>query len=203
MLFLDAFLKYFKIRFCLLISSCLTLILLYSCVFIYSLKIRYFFFISHVISPDMPGPLELVEALEHGGCPTAGCKGVGHIKRARHIGHHRYVVLFLQLSDGCTWWVFDHCSQENRSKLEKARKSCKPKYAVISVAMVSVLKKTSATWNFISPGCAKIRFVDHHFWSRSGGSVTFVSVRIAQLAAQSAKGTDMSKAKTFEPVGVH
>lgn len=38
------------------------------------------------------GPLELVEALEQGGCPTAGCRGVGHIKRARHMGHHRYVL---------------------------------------------------------------------------------------------------------------
>ncbi|XP_064564120.1 lethal(3)malignant brain tumor-like protein 3 isoform X3 [Zonotrichia leucophrys gambelii] len=48
-----------------------------------------------VDSPDIhPAgwcPLELVEALEHGGCPTAGCKGVGHIKRARHIGHHSAV----------------------------------------------------------------------------------------------------------------
>ncbi|XP_054675587.1 lethal(3)malignant brain tumor-like protein 3 isoform X5 [Grus americana] len=42
----------------------------------------------HPLQPPL-SPLELVEALEHGGCPTAGCKGVGHIKRARHIGHHR------------------------------------------------------------------------------------------------------------------
>ncbi|XP_075354847.1 lethal(3)malignant brain tumor-like protein 3 isoform X4 [Mycteria americana] len=41
----------------------------------------------HPLQPPL-SPLELVEALEHGGCPTAGCKGVGHIKRARHIGHH-------------------------------------------------------------------------------------------------------------------
>uniref|UniRef100_A0A8C0J6B2 L3MBTL histone methyl-lysine binding protein 3 n=1 Tax=Chelonoidis abingdonii TaxID=106734 RepID=A0A8C0J6B2_CHEAB len=44
----------------------------------------------HPLQPPL-SPLELVEALEHGGCPTAGCKGVGHIKRARHMGHHRYV----------------------------------------------------------------------------------------------------------------
>ncbi|KAK2516497.1 L3mbtl3 [Columba guinea] len=44
----------------------------------------------HPLQPP-PSPLELVEALEHGGCPTAGCKGVGHIKRARHIGHHSAV----------------------------------------------------------------------------------------------------------------
>ncbi|XP_065487287.1 lethal(3)malignant brain tumor-like protein 3 isoform X7 [Caloenas nicobarica] len=44
----------------------------------------------HSLQPP-PSPLELVEALEHGGCPTAGCKGVGHIKRARHIGHHSAV----------------------------------------------------------------------------------------------------------------
>ncbi|XP_065536970.1 lethal(3)malignant brain tumor-like protein 3 isoform X2 [Lathamus discolor] len=41
----------------------------------------------HPLQPPLT-PLELVESLEHGGCPTAGCKGVGHIKRARHIGHH-------------------------------------------------------------------------------------------------------------------
>ncbi|XP_054030028.1 lethal(3)malignant brain tumor-like protein 3 [Dryobates pubescens] len=41
----------------------------------------------HPLQPPL-SPLELVEALEHGGCPTAGCKGVGHIKRARHVGHH-------------------------------------------------------------------------------------------------------------------
>ncbi|NWQ73864.1 LMBL3 protein, partial [Columbina picui] len=44
----------------------------------------------HPLQPP-PSPLELVEALEHGGCPTAGCKGVGNIKRARHIGHHSAV----------------------------------------------------------------------------------------------------------------
>ncbi|XP_034964903.1 lethal(3)malignant brain tumor-like protein 3 isoform X2 [Zootoca vivipara] len=41
----------------------------------------------HPLQPPL-SPLELVEALEQGGCPTAGCKGVGHIKRARHTGHH-------------------------------------------------------------------------------------------------------------------
>ncbi|OXB64487.1 hypothetical protein ASZ78_015971 [Callipepla squamata] len=41
----------------------------------------------HPLQPPL-SPLELVEALEHGGCPTAGCKGVGHVKRARHIAHH-------------------------------------------------------------------------------------------------------------------
>ncbi|XP_064026208.1 lethal(3)malignant brain tumor-like protein 3 isoform X2 [Pogoniulus pusillus] len=44
----------------------------------------------HSLQPPLT-PLELVEALEHGGCPTAGCKGVGYIKRARHIGHHSAV----------------------------------------------------------------------------------------------------------------
>uniref|UniRef100_A0A8C5TJW9 L3MBTL histone methyl-lysine binding protein 3 n=1 Tax=Malurus cyaneus samueli TaxID=2593467 RepID=A0A8C5TJW9_9PASS len=44
----------------------------------------------HPLQPPL-SPLELVEALEQGGCPTAGCKGVGHIKRARHIGHHSAV----------------------------------------------------------------------------------------------------------------
>ncbi|KAM8810197.1 LOW QUALITY PROTEIN: lethal(3)malignant brain tumor-like protein 3 [Eudromia elegans] len=44
----------------------------------------------HPLQPPL-SPLELVEALEHGGCPTSGCKGIGHIKRARHIGHHSAV----------------------------------------------------------------------------------------------------------------
>ena len=53
------------------------------------------------------GPLELMEASEHGGCTTPGCKGIGHFKRARHLGPHRYLVLpltwrFLLWSDrGC------------------------------------------------------------------------------------------------------
>ncbi|XP_067322873.1 lethal(3)malignant brain tumor-like protein 3 isoform X1 [Anolis sagrei] len=41
----------------------------------------------HPLQPPL-SPLELVEALEQGICPTAGCKGIGHIKRARHMGHH-------------------------------------------------------------------------------------------------------------------
>ncbi|XP_062495691.1 lethal(3)malignant brain tumor-like protein 3 isoform X3 [Pezoporus occidentalis] len=49
----------------------------------------------HPLQPPLT-PLELVEALEHGGCPITGCKGVGHIKRARHIGHHSGV---LQMKD--------------------------------------------------------------------------------------------------------
>ncbi|XP_063166210.1 lethal(3)malignant brain tumor-like protein 3 isoform X3 [Candoia aspera] len=44
----------------------------------------------HPLQPPL-SPLELVEALEQGGCPTAGCRGVGHIKRARHMGHHSVV----------------------------------------------------------------------------------------------------------------
>lgn len=31
---------------------------------------------------------EVMEASEHGGCPTPGCKGIGHIKGARYSGHH-------------------------------------------------------------------------------------------------------------------
>ncbi|KAM9006002.1 lethal(3)malignant brain tumor-like protein 3 [Sarcophilus harrisii] len=41
----------------------------------------------HPLQPPL-SPLELVEASEQGGCPTAGCKGIGHIKRARHPGYH-------------------------------------------------------------------------------------------------------------------
>uniref|UniRef100_A0A670YSE0 L3MBTL histone methyl-lysine binding protein 3 n=1 Tax=Pseudonaja textilis TaxID=8673 RepID=A0A670YSE0_PSETE len=44
----------------------------------------------HPLQPPL-SPLELVEALEQGGCPTAGCRGVGHLKRARHMGHHSVV----------------------------------------------------------------------------------------------------------------
>ncbi|XP_064412192.1 lethal(3)malignant brain tumor-like protein 3 [Latimeria chalumnae] len=36
-------------------------------------------------------PLDLVEASEQGGCPTPGCKGIGHIKGARYSGHHSAV----------------------------------------------------------------------------------------------------------------
>uniref|UniRef100_A0A8C8SNS1 L3MBTL histone methyl-lysine binding protein 3 n=1 Tax=Pelusios castaneus TaxID=367368 RepID=A0A8C8SNS1_9SAUR len=45
----------------------------------------------HPLQPPL-SPLELVDALEHGECPIVGCKGFGHIKRARHTGHHGYVV---------------------------------------------------------------------------------------------------------------
>uniref|UniRef100_A0A8C8SIP4 L3MBTL histone methyl-lysine binding protein 3 n=1 Tax=Pelusios castaneus TaxID=367368 RepID=A0A8C8SIP4_9SAUR len=41
----------------------------------------------HPLQPPL-SPLELVDALEHGECPIVGCKGFGHIKRARHTGHH-------------------------------------------------------------------------------------------------------------------
>lgn len=60
------------------------------------------------------GPLELMEASEHGGCSTPGCKGIGHFKRARHLGPHRYVVLplrwrFLMWSEGaCPLYVEDN-----------------------------------------------------------------------------------------------
>jgi len=36
-------------------------------------------------------PQDMFETSEQGGCPTAGCKGVGHIKGARYSGHHRCV----------------------------------------------------------------------------------------------------------------
>ncbi|XP_054553800.1 lethal(3)malignant brain tumor-like protein 3 isoform X2 [Talpa occidentalis] len=41
----------------------------------------------HPLQPPL-NPLELMEASEHGGCSTPGCKGVGHFKRARHLGPH-------------------------------------------------------------------------------------------------------------------
>ncbi|KAL2792557.1 lethal(3)malignant brain tumor-like protein 3 isoform b [Daubentonia madagascariensis] len=41
----------------------------------------------HPLQPPL-SPLELMEASEHGGCPTPGCKGIGHFKRARHLGPH-------------------------------------------------------------------------------------------------------------------
>ncbi|KAB1275711.1 Lethalmalignant brain tumor-like protein 3 [Camelus dromedarius] len=46
----------------------------------------------HPLQPPL-SPLELMEASEHGGCSTPGCKGIGHFKRARHLGPHRYMVL--------------------------------------------------------------------------------------------------------------
>nr|XP_054542280.1 lethal(3)malignant brain tumor-like protein 3 isoform X3 [Pan troglodytes] len=42
----------------------------------------------HPLQPPL-SPLELMEASEHGGCSTPGCKGIGHFKRARHLGPHR------------------------------------------------------------------------------------------------------------------
>ncbi|XP_003781710.1 lethal(3)malignant brain tumor-like protein 3 isoform X3 [Otolemur garnettii] len=41
----------------------------------------------HPLQPPL-SPLELMEASEHGGCSTPGCKGIGHFKRARHLGPH-------------------------------------------------------------------------------------------------------------------
>ncbi|XP_037700149.1 lethal(3)malignant brain tumor-like protein 3 isoform X2 [Choloepus didactylus] len=39
----------------------------------------------HPLQPPL-NPLELMEASEHGGCSTPGCKGIGHFKKARHVG---------------------------------------------------------------------------------------------------------------------
>lgn len=33
-------------------------------------------------------PLDLVENGQSSGCPTPGCKGIGHIKGAKYTGHH-------------------------------------------------------------------------------------------------------------------
>eukprot|EP00069_Balaena_mysticetus_P022273 bmy_14147T0 len=41
----------------------------------------------HPLQPPL-SPVELMEASEHGGCSTPGCKGIGHFKRARHLGPH-------------------------------------------------------------------------------------------------------------------
>ncbi|XP_055982138.1 lethal(3)malignant brain tumor-like protein 3 isoform X2 [Sorex fumeus] len=41
----------------------------------------------HPLQPPL-SPLELMETSEHSGCSTPGCKGVGHFKRARHLGPH-------------------------------------------------------------------------------------------------------------------
>ncbi|XP_049627118.1 lethal(3)malignant brain tumor-like protein 3 [Suncus etruscus] len=44
----------------------------------------------HPLQPPL-SPLELMETTEHSGCSTPGCKGVGHFKRARHLGPHNAV----------------------------------------------------------------------------------------------------------------
>uniref|UniRef100_A0A4W5K1X1 L3MBTL histone methyl-lysine binding protein 3 n=1 Tax=Hucho hucho TaxID=62062 RepID=A0A4W5K1X1_9TELE len=44
----------------------------------------------HPLQPPI-SPQELFEPSEQGGCPTPGCKGVGHIKGARYSGHHSAV----------------------------------------------------------------------------------------------------------------
>lgn len=36
-------------------------------------------------------PEELIHSPGQSGCPTPGCKGIGHIKGAKYVGHHRYV----------------------------------------------------------------------------------------------------------------
>ncbi|XP_062953118.1 lethal(3)malignant brain tumor-like protein 3 [Cynocephalus volans] len=41
----------------------------------------------HPLQPPL-SPLELMEVSEHSGCSTPGCKGIGHFKRARHLGPH-------------------------------------------------------------------------------------------------------------------
>ncbi|XP_036104566.1 lethal(3)malignant brain tumor-like protein 3 isoform X2 [Molossus molossus] len=41
----------------------------------------------HPLQPPL-SPLELMESSEQGGCSTLGCKGIGHFKRARHLGPH-------------------------------------------------------------------------------------------------------------------
>ncbi|KAM5283204.1 lethal(3)malignant brain tumor-like protein 3 isoform 6-T12 [Hipposideros larvatus] len=41
----------------------------------------------HPLQPPL-SPVELMEASEHSGCSTPGCKGIGHFKRARHLGPH-------------------------------------------------------------------------------------------------------------------
>lgn len=78
------------------------------------------------------------------GVPQQDVKELGTLKEqdiSAIIGMcYETVILFFQLSDVRTWGFLDCCSQENGSKLEENRKSCKPKYAMISVAMVSMLK---------------------------------------------------------------
>ena len=37
------------------------------------------------------------ETHQQGSCPTPGCSGVGHIKGAKYVGHHRSVVLLATL----------------------------------------------------------------------------------------------------------
>uniref|UniRef100_A0A8B9RM97 L3MBTL histone methyl-lysine binding protein 3 n=1 Tax=Astyanax mexicanus TaxID=7994 RepID=A0A8B9RM97_ASTMX len=45
----------------------------------------------HPLQPPI-SPQDMYESSD-GGCPTMGCKGVGHIKGARYSGHHRYVAV--------------------------------------------------------------------------------------------------------------
>ncbi|XP_010637456.1 lethal(3)malignant brain tumor-like protein 3 isoform X4 [Fukomys damarensis] len=39
----------------------------------------------HALQPPLSAT-ELMEASDQGGCPTLGCKGIGHFKRSRHLG---------------------------------------------------------------------------------------------------------------------
>lgn len=56
------------------------------------------------------------------------------------IGTCNETNFILSIGDVCTWGFFNCRSQENRSKLQKNMKSCMPRYARMSVAMVSMLK---------------------------------------------------------------
>ncbi|OWF45744.1 lethal(3)malignant brain tumor-like protein 3 isoform X3 [Mizuhopecten yessoensis] len=42
---------------------------------------------NHPLTPPI-SPADLVDTAEKGGCPTPGCKGIGHIKGAKYTGHH-------------------------------------------------------------------------------------------------------------------
>uniref|UniRef100_A0AAY5K7G8 SAM domain-containing protein n=1 Tax=Esox lucius TaxID=8010 RepID=A0AAY5K7G8_ESOLU len=44
----------------------------------------------HPLQPPI-SPQELFESSDQSGCPTPGCKGVGHIKGSRYSGHHSAV----------------------------------------------------------------------------------------------------------------
>lgn len=53
------------------------------------------FFINFIL---LLGPGDLASVQGQGGCPTPGCKGIGHIKGAKYAGHHRYVINHLKLT---------------------------------------------------------------------------------------------------------
>jgi Zinc finger, C2HC type len=45
----------------------------------------------------LTAPADLAAPPVQGNCPTPGCEGIGHIKGAKYVKHHRWSIHFLLL----------------------------------------------------------------------------------------------------------